>query len=144
MMVQNRLADGGWRIIYHLSAPVGFSINDYIDSSTYSLSYYSVDDTYAFINQIGPGILLSKIDLKDAFRLILIRTYLEYSGKNSFTYIDTCLPFGLRSAPSLFNRLADAIHWSLKNNYNISHLLHYLDDFLTAGPAYSDICTTIC
>ena len=62
--------DSGWHIIYHLSTPVGFSINDYIDSSTYSLSYCSVDDAYAFINQLGPGTLLSKIDLKDAFRLI--------------------------------------------------------------------------
>ena len=66
--------DGGWRIIYHLSAPVGFSINDYIDSSTYSLSYCSVDDAYAFINQSGPGTLLSKIDLKDASRLIPVCT----------------------------------------------------------------------
>ena len=55
-------------------------------------------------------------------------------------YIDTCLPFGLRSAPFLFNRLADAIHWILQNNYEVHHLLHYLDDFLTAGPAYSNTC----
>ena len=31
--------DGGWRVIYHLSAPAGHSINDYIDPLTYSLSY---------------------------------------------------------------------------------------------------------
>ena len=30
--------DKGWRILYHLSAPRGSSINDYIDSSLYSLS----------------------------------------------------------------------------------------------------------
>ena len=135
--------DGGWRIIYYLSAPIGSSINDYIYSSTYSLSYCSLDDAYAFINQLGPGTLLSKIDLKDAFRLIPVHTtdwnLLGIQWKEQF-YIDTYLPFGLRSAPFLFNHLADAIHWSLKNNYNISHLLHYLDDFLTAGPAYSDIC----
>ena len=44
--------DGGWHIIYHLSAPIGFSINDFIDPSMYSLSYCSVDDAYAFINQL--------------------------------------------------------------------------------------------
>ena len=56
------------------------------------------------------------------------------------TYVDTCLPFGLHSAPSIFNRLASAIHWILQNNYNVHHLLHYLDDFLTAGPAGSPEC----
>ena len=46
----------------------------------------------------------------------------------------------MRSAPFLFNQLADAIHWILQNNYEVHYLLHYLDDFLTAGPAYSNIC----
>ena len=62
--------DGGWRIIYHLSAPAGHSVNDFIDPFTYSLSYCSIDDAYTIINKLGPGALLSKIDLKDAFRLI--------------------------------------------------------------------------
>ena len=54
-----------------------------------------------------------------------------------YRYLST---FGLRSSPFLFNRLADAIHWILQNNYEVHHLLHYLDDFLTAGPAYSNTC----
>ena len=48
-------------------------------------------------------------------------------------YIDTCLPFGLRSAPFLFNQLATAIHWSLQHNHCIHHLLRYLDNFFTTG-----------
>ena len=60
---------GGWWIIYHLSAFAGYSINDFIDSTTFSLSYCSVDDAYAFVNQIGLGTLVSKIDLNDTFRL---------------------------------------------------------------------------
>ena len=90
--------DGGWRIIYHLSAPVGFSINDFIDSSMYSLSYCSVDDAYAFINHLGPGTLLSKIDLKDAFRLIPVCpdnwNLLGIHWKHQF-YIDTQFAFWL-------------------------------------------------
>ena len=135
--------DGGWRIIYHLSAPHGFSINDYIDSSLYSLSYCSIDDAYAIINKLGPGALLSKIDLKDAFRLIPVRpadwNLLGIYWKQNF-YIDTCLPFGLRSAPYLFNRFSHALHWILEHNYGVEHLLHYLDDFFTAGPANSNDC----
>ena len=56
--------DGGWRIIYHLSAPAGSSINDFIDPDTYTLTYCSVDDAYSIINELGKGALLSKIDLK--------------------------------------------------------------------------------
>ena len=135
--------DGGWRTIYHLSTPVGFSINDFIDSSAYTLNYCTVDDTYSIVNKLGPGTLLSKIDLKNAFRLIPVRpadwNLLGIFWRGNY-YVDTCLPFGLRSAPSIFNRLASAIHWILQNNYNVRHLLHYLDDFLTAGPPGSPVC----
>ena len=40
----------------------------------------------------------------------------------------------------LFNQLTDAIHWILQNNYEVHHLLHYLDDFLTPGAADSNTC----
>jgi len=62
--------DGGWRIIYHLSAPFAQSINDFIDPSSYSLSYCTIDDAYQMLNELGPGALMNKIDLKSAFRLI--------------------------------------------------------------------------
>ena len=44
--------DGGWRIIYHLSAPTGSSINDFIDPNTYTLSYCTVDDAYTIEGSI--------------------------------------------------------------------------------------------
>ena len=66
------------------------------------------------INKLGRGALLSKIDLKNAFCLIPVRqedwNLLSIYWQNEY-YIDTCLPFGLRSAPFLFNQLADTIHW---------------------------------
>jgi len=135
--------DGGWWIIYHLSAPSGSSINDLIDQNDYTLSYCSVDDAYTIINKLGPGAVLSKIDLKNAFCLIPVQqsdwNLLGIHWKDKY-YIDTCLPFGLCSAPFLFNKLADAIHWILQHQYEVHHLLHYLDDFFTAGPANSNTC----
>ena len=62
--------EGGWRIIYHLSTPPYISINEFINPDDYSLSYCTIDHAYDFINQMGPSKLLSKIDLKDVFRLI--------------------------------------------------------------------------
>ena len=41
----------------------------------------------------------------------------------------------------MFNQLANAIQWILQSNYHISHVLHYLNDFLTAGPANSTTCS---
>jgi len=39
-------------------------------------------------------------------------------------YIDTCLPFGLRSTPKLFNLLADLLPWMAKQ-HGVSFLIHY-------------------
>ena len=42
--------------------------------------------------------------------------------ENQF-YIDTCLPFSLRSALFLFNQLTNVICWSLQYNHDVRHLL---------------------
>ena len=93
--------DGGWHIMYHLSTPDGFSINNFIDSAAYLLSYCSINDAFSIINKLVPGALLSKIDLQDAFRLIPADWNLLGIFWRQKFYIDTCLPFGLRSAPFL-------------------------------------------
>ena len=54
-------------------------------------------------------------------------------------YYDLVLPFGLRSAPFIFNQVADAFEWICREEFGISDLIHLLDDFLTAGPPASDI-----
>lgn len=43
------------------------------------------------------------------------RHLLVMEWKNGL-FIDTCLPFGLHSAPKLFNLLADLLQWVLKNH----------------------------
>ena len=54
-------------------------------------------------------------------------------------FIDTCLPFGLRSAPKLFNILADFLAWVLKQQ-GVAPLLHYLDNLFTIGPPDANTC----
>ena len=53
---------------------------------------------------------------------------------NGFYYFDKVLPFGLRSAPFIFNQLSDAIEWILQNDCMISFVCHILDDFLIIEP----------
>ena len=92
-LCQSTMVGGG--AIYHLSAPLGNSINDYINPDDYTLSYCSVDDAYGILNLLGTGALMSKIDLKNAFRLIQVHpndwNLLGICWCNKF-YIDTCLP----------------------------------------------------
>ena len=45
-----------------------------------------------------------------------------------------CSHLGLRSAPSIFNQLSDAIEWILQNDCMISFVCHILDDFLIIEP----------
>lgn len=48
-------------------------------------------------------------------------------------------PFGLCSAPKLFTVLADTLEWVLRN-FGISHVAHYLDDFVVLGRPDSKKC----
>ena len=49
------------------------------------------------------------------------------------------LPFGLRSAPKIFNAVADALHWHLQQS-EIPLVFHYLDDFIVADAPHSPQC----
>lgn len=55
---------------------------------------------------------------------------------NHTVYSENCLPFGLRTAPFLFNLFAEGLHWMLEcqiaslSREELVLLLHYLDDFI--------------
>ena len=136
---------GKWRVIMHLSAPDGRSINDFISRDDFTLHYATLDDAITHLNCLGRGALMAKVDLKAAFRMIPVARQdwdlLGIYWKDSY-YVDKRLPFGLRSSPYLFNQFADALQWILQHNYHIAHLLHYLDDYLIGGPPSSAECHT--
>ena len=48
-------------------------------------------------------------------------------------FFDRVLPLGLWSSPYLFNCFADAIQWILQNEFSISDIMHYLDDYLNVS-----------
>ena len=134
---------GRWRMILHLSAPTGSSINDYISKDEFSLHYTSVDEAVQILLALGPGAQMAKVDLKSAFRMIPVHPEdWELLGMcwGGHFYIDTCLPFGLRSAPFLFNEVATALQWILHTNYSIRNVIHYLDDYFMAAPPNDPAC----
>ena len=101
-----------WRLIADLSHPADFSINDSIPKKLCSLIYITVDTATHHIINLGPSALLAKIDIKNAFCLLPVHPadcHLLVMEWNNGVYIDTCLLFDLRSAPKLFNILADLL-----------------------------------
>ena len=44
-------------------------------------------------------------------------------------FFNMVLPFGLRSAPFLFDEFSSALEWIIRNKLNISKVIHILDDF---------------
>jgi len=112
---------------YYLSLISTTSINDFIDKSLYSLSYCTKDNAYRIIYTLGPGALMSKVDFKNAFHIIPVR---PKDCNLLQIYADTCLPFGLMSAPYIFNELSTAIHWILQHTPTI-WLISSLVDLLT-------------
>ena len=121
----------GWRRIHNLSFPYGKSVNDSIREQYGSLMYQTFDDAIHLVQKHGRRCKLRKRDLKDAFRKIPISPLdywlflFEWEGK---LYVDIFLPFGLRTAPFLFNMFAEGLHWILESFGR--DLVHYLDDFL--------------
>jgi hypothetical protein len=131
----------GWRRIFDLSYPQGESVNDGIPSQYGQLSYETFDAALHTIARLGPGTRMMKRDLKSAFRVIPIcredHLFFVFEWQGRY-YIDLFLPFGLRTAPFIFNLFAEALHWILQQKYGWI-LNHYLDDFLIFFPPNENI-----
>ena len=121
----------GWkfRLIVNLSFRSGHSINDAISPAHSSFRYVTLRQVTELIPQ---GSSLAKIDLKAAFRRVPVHPadqhYLGISWRDR-TLCDRALPFGLRSAPIIFDAVADGLAWAMICS-NIVDLAHYLDDFI--------------
>ena len=111
-VIPKKHAQNEWRMILDLSSPEGCSVNDGVDPALCSLTYPSVRDAISEIARLGKGALLAKVDVKSAFRIVPVhpedRLLLGMKWREQL-FIDTTLPFGLRSAPKIFNCLADSI-----------------------------------
>ena len=125
------------------------SAKDGISLDQFSPTYATIDMAISVIIRKGPGSFLTKVDIRIAFRLCPVRPSdwprlgIEWQG---IFYYYRVLPFGLRSAPIIFNSFTDSIEWILQDTCHLDEVMHYIDDFLNVtGPnlalatAYRDL-----
>lgn len=129
-----------WRTIHHLSHPEGDGTGlckRWIASDQVTLRYYDLDLMFRELGQAtreDPGIakrrVLWKVDLKDAYRHIVVERgdakLLGFFWPGLGHMYETQLSFGGRSAPFIFNLVAEAFEWILRS-FGLE-CNHYLDD----------------
>lgn len=131
----------GHRVIHDFSWPPGESVNDYISREEFTLRYVTMDQIVDCLQKCGENCKIAKIDLCDAYKHILVRredwellglSVTQYNSgvRRTEHYIPTVLQFGLRSAPFLFNKYADALEYCMLKN-GVTHVQHYVDDYIT-------------
>ena len=122
---------GKWRLIVDLSYPKGASVNDGVDPELCSLTYTSVDEAVQWILRRGRGALLAKFDIASAYRIVPVHPHdhplLGMAWKQQHL-VDAALPFGLRSAPKLFN--AHELHHHIRLNHGFRSDLEWWAIFL--------------
>ena len=141
-------ADRSKRRIHHFSypAPGSSSINGRIPEYYGTITYSSIEAAILAIQNMGRGCLLLKRDFKSAFHHIpvspLDSPLLGFQWQSRY-YAECFLPFGLRTAPFLFNLFAEVFRWILEEGFKLEGLrasiIHYLDDLLMILPPNSQL-----
>ena len=129
--------DGSARLIMDLSQPHGKSINEFISKDEYPTNYVHFDLATDLVYTMGRGCLLSKVDIKHAYRLLPVRPQdwplLVYCWEGLY-FVDLKLPFGSRSSSSIFTSFADLVCWILTTKVKLV-IIHYSDDYLLVSVA---------
>ena len=91
----------------------------------------------------GPNTMMAKFDVANAYHIIHFHSDLDDRHLlcmqwREKLFIDTALPFGLRSAPKIFTVLAVTVQWILSQEG--VDCMQYLDDFIIFGLPNSQDC----
>ena len=120
------------RLIMDRSQPKGCSINEHISKEAFTVQYSHFDEATELVCRADRHCLMSKVDIKHAFRVLPVRPedwkLLGHFWKHCY-FIDTRLPFRLRSSPAIFNRFANLTCWVTQHIFHLRSLVHYADDY---------------
>ena len=118
-------------------------VNDFIDPEYCKVNYSSFDKVVEIISTLGKSALLAKLDISQAFQLIIINPVdFDVLGimLEGHYYIDKCLPMGCSVSCAIFEKSSTFLHWLVAARSGITTLDHYLDDFFFAGANSTDDC----
>ena len=129
------------RLIHNLSAPRGQSVNDAISMEFATTEYDRFDSAVSMVRKVGTGAWMAKIDLKSAFKHIVVRPdqwhllgmHLDADSGEREYFFDATLPFGLRSSPKIFNEFTKAIVYIARTQEGVKNIFGYLDDFFVVA-----------
>ena len=144
---------GKYRLLHDLSAPYNRdSVNAGIDDIDAKVKYTSVIRAIECLDTME-GAFMAKADLKDAYRQVPLapdQYWLVGFKLESRYYHDLRLPMGARSSCAIFERIASALEFILRDTYKVKHIFKMLDDFLFIAPskeecahglwAFEDLC----
>ena len=86
------------------------------------------------MKKAGRGCHVFKVDVSRAFRHVKVDPGdldllgLEWRGAS---YLDMCVPFGMRHGTQIFQRVSDAVRYMMRHRGHT--VLNYVDDFLGVG-----------
>lgn len=126
-----------------MTFPSSSSLNDDIDPCLSLISYSSFDDAVFKRLKLGRFALMTKTDIKSAFRLLPIHPAAFNSlgfRFNGAYYFDKCLLMGCSLLSKYFGKFSSSLEWTVSFQTGSDSLLHYLNDFLFFGPAGSADC----
>ena len=131
--------DGGYRIITDCKQPLGLSINNFMEETTSSFSYNSIDD---LVDMLYHGAYMANVDIASAYRSISVHpSQWAYQGLSwcingvPVHLKDLRICFGLRNAPFLFTTVSNFIVRCM-NRRGYHKIVNYLDDFIILAPDF--------
>ena len=134
---------GKIRLIHNLSYPYACSVNSHIPRQFCAVQYELLDLCLDLIATVGPGCLMAKADLADAYRILKVSQYdyrfLGFTFQDKF-YFDKVLPMGLSTSCAQFEQFSSAIQWILQSKLHVKLMSHILDDFMFFGPPDTPQC----
>lgn len=121
--------DGSFRFILNLK-----QFNKFVPTT-----HFKLEDIRTALNLINRDYYMASLDLKDAYFLLKIadnsKKFLRFEfDKNLYQF--NVLPFGLSSAPYVFNKIMRQVITYLRSKQIT--LVNYLDDFLFIAPSKSE------
>lgn len=134
--------EGKYRLIHNLSAGDDQSSNADVAAAEAEAEFKfpALDQICAMITAFGKGCIFWKLDLAHAYRNI--PTHPSMWARfcfviNGSLFLDTRLPFGLRSAPFIFCKFMSIVVWTIAFVIGSESLFAYIDDIIALeAPSY--------